>query len=38
MLHDDAEGITEAIRRDAELDRDTSSGQNLQEFRNALGR
>jgi Putative addiction module component len=38
ILHDDDEGIAEAIRRDAELDRDPSSGLTLQEFRKSLGR
>lgn len=38
ILHDDDEGIAEAIRRDAELDSDPSSGQTLQEFRQSLGR
>jgi hypothetical protein len=38
ILHDDDEGVAEAMRRDAELDRDPSSGQTMQEFRNSLGR
>lgn len=38
ILHDDDEGIAEAMRRDAELDRDPSSGLTLQEFRQTLGK
>ena len=38
ILHDDDDGIAEAMRRDAELDRDPPSGQTLQEFRQSLGR
>ena len=38
ILHDEDEGVAEAMRRDAELARDPSSGQTIQEFRNSLGR
>ena len=38
ILHEDDGGIAEAMRRDAELDRDPSSGMTLEQFRNALGR
>lgn len=38
ILTDEDEGIAEAMRRDAELDRDPSAGMTLEEFRNALGR
>jgi hypothetical protein len=38
ILHDDDDGIAEAMRRDAELDLDPSSGMTLEQFRSALGR
>jgi putative addiction module component (TIGR02574 family) len=36
MLHDDDEGLAEARRRDAELDRDPSAGMTMEEFRKAF--
>jgi Putative addiction module component len=38
MLHDDDAGVAEAMRRDAELDRDPSSGMSLDEFKKSFGR
>jgi len=38
ILHEDDGGIAEAMRRDAELDRDPSKGMTLEQFRNALSR
>jgi hypothetical protein len=38
ILHDDDEGIAEAMRRDAELDRDPAAGLTMEQFRSALGR
>jgi hypothetical protein len=38
ILNEDDGGIAEAMRRDAELDRDPSTGMTLEEFRKALGR
>ncbi len=38
ILHDEDEGVAEAMRRDAELDRDPSAGMTLEEFKNAFGR
>lgn len=38
ILHEDDCGVSEAMRRDAELDRDPSVGMTLTEFRNSLGR
>lgn len=38
VLHEEDDGIAEAMRRDAELDRDPSTGMSLDEFRRALGR
>ncbi len=38
ILHDDDAGIAEAMRRDAELDRDPSAGMTLDEFKSAFGR
>lgn len=38
FLHDDDEGMAEAIRRDAELDRDPSMGMTLEEFKSAFVR
>jgi putative addiction module component (TIGR02574 family) len=33
VLHDEDDGVAEALRRDAELDRDPSKGMTLDEFR-----
>ncbi len=38
MLHDDDAGVAEAMRRDAELDRDPTSGMSLEELKQSLGR
>ncbi len=38
VLHVEDDGIAEAMRRDAELDRDPSAGMTLEEFRSAIGR
>lgn len=38
MLHDDDEGVAEALRRDAESDKDPSAGLTMKEFRQAFGR
>ena len=38
ILHDDDEGIAEAMRRDEELDRNPAVGMTLDQFRSALGR
>jgi hypothetical protein len=38
ILHDDDAGVAEAMRRDAELDRDPSSGLSLDEFKKSFGR
>jgi len=38
VLHDEDEGVAEALRRDAELDRDPEAGLTLEEFRQAFGR
>lgn len=38
VLHEEDDGIAEAMRRDAELDRDPSAGMTLEEFRSAFGR
>jgi hypothetical protein len=38
ILHDDDAGVAEAMRRDAELDRDPTSGMSLDEFRRSFGR
>ena len=38
VLHEDDDGIEEAMRRDAELDRDPTVGMSLEEFRRAVGR
>ncbi|RBP43807.1 putative addiction module component (TIGR02574 family) [Roseimicrobium gellanilyticum] len=38
VLHDDDEGVAEALRRDAELDRDPSVGMTLEQFKAAFGR
>ena len=36
VLADDDEGVAEALRRDAELDRDASNGMTLDELRRSL--
>lgn len=36
LLHDDDEGIAEALRRDAEMDANPSAGMSLEEFRAAF--
>lgn len=36
ILHEDDSGIAEAIRRDAELERDPSAGMTLEEFKAAF--
>lgn len=38
ILKDEDDGVAEALRRDAELDRDSTAGMSLQELRSALGR
>lgn len=38
ILNEDDGGIAEAMRRDAELERDPSTGMTLEQFRKALGR
>lgn len=38
VLHDDDEGVAEALRRDAEMDRDPSVELSLEEFRAAFER
>ncbi len=38
VFHDNDAGLQEAIRRDAELDKDSSAGMSLEELRQALGR
>jgi len=38
ILHDEDAGVSEAMRRDAELDEDPSAGMTLDEFRAAFGR
>ena len=38
VLHDEDEGIAEAERRDAELDRDPSKGMSMAEFKAAFER
>ncbi|TAE89929.1 MAG: addiction module protein [Verrucomicrobia bacterium] len=38
ILHDDDAGVAEAMRRDAELDRDPSSGLSLDEFKKSFRR
>ena len=38
ILQDDDGGVAEAMRRDAELDRDPSTGMTLEQFRSAFGR
>ena len=36
VLHDEDDGVAEAIRRDAELDQDPEAGMTLQEFRQSF--
>ncbi len=36
VLHDEDDGVAEAIRRDAELDTDPETGVSLQEFRQSF--
>jgi putative addiction module component (TIGR02574 family) len=38
MLHDEDAGVSEAMRRDAELEQDPSSGMTLEEFKASFGR
>ena len=38
ILHDDDAGVAEAMRRDAELERDPASGMSLEEFKKSFGR
>lgn len=38
VLHDEDEGVAEAERRDAELDRDPSKGMSMAGFKAAFGR
>ncbi len=38
VLHEEDDGIAEAMRRDAELDRNPAAGMTLEEFRSAVGR
>ena len=38
MLSDDDEGVAEALRRDADLERDPTSGLTLEQLRRALQR
>ena len=38
ILHDDDEGVAEALRRDAELDRDPSASLTMEQFKQACGR
>ncbi len=38
VLVDDDEGVAEALRRDAEMDRDPNASMTIEEFRTALGR
>ena len=38
IFYDDDHGLAEARRRDAELDRDPSTGMTLEEFKSALSR
>ncbi len=38
LLYDDDEGLAEAVRRDAEMDRDPSIGITTQQLRESLGR
>lgn len=36
VLHDDDDGVSEALRRDAELEENPSAGMTLSEFRSAF--
>jgi len=38
VLHEEDEGLSEALRRDAELDADPSLGMTMDEFKSSLGR
>ncbi len=38
VLHEEDDGLAEALRRDAELDADPSMGMTLQELKQSLGR
>ena len=38
VLQDEDQGLTEALRRDAELDADSSMGMTMEEFKSAVGR
>lgn len=38
VLHDDDDGIAEALRRDAEMDRDPSATMTMEDFRKAFGK
>ena len=38
ILHDEDAGVAEAMRRDAELDRDPTSAMSLEEFERSFGR
>ena len=38
ILHEDDEGLAEAMRRDAELDADPSLGMTMEQFKKAVGR
>ena len=38
ILHDEDAGVAEAMRRDAELDRDPTSAMSLEEFKKSFGR
>ncbi len=38
VLHEEDEGLAEAMRRDAELEADPSSGMTMEQFKKAVGR
>ena len=38
VLQEDDEGLAEAMRRDAELEADPSSGMTMEQFKKAVGR
>lgn len=38
ILHEEDEGLAEAMRRDAELEADPSSGMTMEQFKKAVGR
>lgn len=38
MLHDEDAGVSEAMRRDVELEQDPSNGMTLEEFKASFGR